>query len=362
MNINFKKIVRQIHLWLGLASGLIVFIICITGFLYVFENEIREYTNKEYLHVSIEQKPFIGLKKIVENYELLETNQKLTNIKINIEQPNAAIEISTRKRDTYYFNPYDGSLIHHRNSDWLYIVLELHRNLLLGEMGKSIQGWSVIIFIAMLITGLVLWFPNQRRLLKQSLRIKWNASTKRINYDLHQIFGFYAAFVLLIIAFTGIYFNYDTVKQAVNLITGTTLRKGDKATSTLQNASITMADRYHNIFERVNIEYPGATSVSFSIRKTGELRVRIIYPYKWARKHNTIFLDNSTGQILRTKLYKDNNLADRYEASNRDLHTGVFFGIGGKIIWSLGSLIGASLPISGFLIWWNKRKTIKAKK
>lgn len=362
MTKGFKNTIRQIHLWLGLASGLIVFIVSITGFLYVFEEEIRDFSQKEYLHVPVQEKPFIGLKTIIENYERLEPKQKITALKINKEEPNAAVEISTKKKKTYYFNPYDGSLVNQQNSDWLDTVLEIHRTLLLGEFGEFIQGWSVVIFIIMLITGLILWFPNQRRLLKQSLKIKWSGSFKRVNFDLHQVLGFYASIFLLLIAFSGTYFRYDTVKKGVSLVTGTTLRKGDEVLSKEKIDSTTIPVRYNTIYESANSKYPGATSISFSIRKTGELRLRMTYPNTWARNQNTIFFDGKTGQMLRTKLYKDNNAADIYEASNHDLHTGVFFGFIGKIIWSLVSLIGASLPITGFIIWWKKGKKSKSKK
>ncbi|SMO91168.1 PepSY-associated TM helix domain-containing protein [Flavobacterium nitrogenifigens] len=362
MSKGFKKTIRQIHLWLGLASGLIVFIVSITGFLYVFEEEIRDFSNKEYLHVPVQEKPFIGLKTIIENYERLEPKQKITALKIEKEEPNATVQISTKKKKVYYFNPYDGTLINQQGADWLNTVLEIHRTLLLGEVGEFIQGWSVVIFIVMLITGLILWFPKQRRQLKQSLKIKWSGSSKRINFDLHQVLGFYASIFLLLIAFSGTYFKYDAVKKGVSLVTGSKLRKGDEVVSNAKIDSTTIPVRYNNIYENANAKYPGATSVSFSIRKTGELRLRMTYPNDWARNQNTLFFDGKTGQILRTKLYKDNNAADVYEASNHDLHTGVFFGLTGKIIWSLVSLIGASLPITGFIIWWKKGKKSKKKK
>lgn len=362
MTKGFKKTIRQIHLWLGLASGLIVFIVSITGFLYVFEEEIRDFTNKEYLHVPAQNKPFIGLKTIIENYEHLEPKQKITALKINKAEPNAAVQISTKKKKTYYFNPYNGTLINQQGADWLNTVLEIHRTLLLGEVGEFIQGWSVVIFIIMLITGLILWFPKKRRQLKQSLKIKWSGSFQRINFDLHQVLGFYASIFLLLIAFSGTYFKYDAVKKGVSLVTGSKLRKGDEVVSNAKIDSTTIPVRYSNIYENANAKYPGATSVSFSVRKTGELRLRMTYPNDWARKQNTIFFDGKTGKMLRTKLYKDNNAADVYEASNYDLHTGIFFGLTGKVIWSLVSLIGASLPITGFIIWWKKgRKSKKIK-
>jgi uncharacterized iron-regulated membrane protein len=38
------------------------------------------------------------------------------------------------------------------------------------------------------------------------------------------------------------------------------------------------------------------------------------------------------------------------------LHTGEIFGQFTKFLWFLGCLIATSLPVSGTLIWWNKRK------
>ncbi|MRX41344.1 PepSY domain-containing protein [Flavobacterium sp. LC2016-23] len=364
MKKGFKKAVRQIHLWLGLASGLIVLIISITGFLYVFEAEIRDAAQQEFLHVPVQQKPFIGLTAILENYQRLEPKQKITALKVNKEEANATVQISTKKKKTYYFNPYDGSLVNEKGADWLNTVLEVHRTLLLGEAGEFIQGWSVVIFLIMLITGLILWFPNQMRLVKQSLQIKWSGSFKRVNYDLHQVLGFYAAVVLLLIAFSGLYFKFDTAKKAVNVVTRTTLSKGTEAVPPAKIDSTTIPVRYNKIYESVNAQYPGASSISFSVRKTGELRVRMTYPNQWAsaRKQNSIFFDGKTGALVRTKLYKDNNAADVYEASNHDLHTGAFFGLAGKILWSVVSLIGASLPVTGFIIWWKKGKKSKGKK
>jgi uncharacterized iron-regulated membrane protein len=352
MTKGFKKAIRQIHLWLGLATGLIVFIVSITGFLYTFEKEIRDFTQKEYLHVPVQDKPFIGLKSIIESYQHLEPKQKITVIKINKDEPNATVQVSNKKRKTYYFNPYNATLVNQRGSDWLNIVLGLHQDLLLGDVGEFIQGWSVVIFLLILITGLILWFPNQRRLVKQSLRIKWSGSFKRVNFDLHQVLGFYASIFLLVMAFSGTYFAFEGSKEAVNFVTGSKLRKGDEVLNTAKKIdSTTIPTRYNTIYESTNSKYPGATSVTFSVRKTGELRLRLVYPNKWAtaRNQNTFFFDGKTGQLLRTKLY------------NYDLHTGAFFGLPGKIIWSIASLIGASLPITGFLIWWKKGKK-KSKK
>jgi uncharacterized iron-regulated membrane protein len=353
-----KNLARQVHLWLGLGTGIIVFIISITGCIYVFEEEIRDFTKQKELYSPIENKPFIGLEKIVTTFQKEVPKEKITSIKINQKEPNASVELSTKKK-IYYFNPYDGTLINREKQDWLTVVRKLHTNLLLGETGSFIQRWSVVIFLLMLITGLILWFPNQMRLLRQSLTIKWSASFKRVNYDMHNVLGFYASFILIVIVLTGLFFAFKEVKNTAAFLTGTKLTDGIKVEEKPIVSKEPVAIRYDRIYKTATQQYPGANTATLSIKKDGDLRLRLLYPYNWSRKQNTFFYDPETGQLLRYKLYKDFNSADTIEATNYDLHTGRLFGLFGKIVAFLASLIAASLPITGFIIWLKKKKKKK---
>jgi uncharacterized iron-regulated membrane protein len=357
---KLKNAARQIHLWLGLSTGIIVFIISITGCIYVFEEEIRDATNQEELFIPIQQKPFVGLEKIISNFKKEVPKQKITSIRINEQVPNASVELSTKKK-IYYFNPYDGTLINQEKQDWLVTVRKLHTNLLLGETGSFIQRWSVVIFVLMLITGIIIWFPKQIKSLKQALTIKWKGTAKRINYDLHNVLGFYASFILLIIALTGLFFAFKEVKNTAAFLTGSELTDGKKADEKPIELKESLAVRYDRIYKTAMQQYPGATTSTLSIKKNGDLRLRLLYPYNWSRKQNTFFYSPSTGQLLRYKLYKDFNSADVIEAGNYDLHTGRLFGYFGKIIAFLASLIAASLPFTGFIIWLRKKKKKSSK-
>ncbi|SHG38855.1 PepSY-associated TM helix domain-containing protein [Pedobacter caeni] len=357
---RFKNAIRQIHLWLGLGTGLVVFVVSVTGCLYVFEEEIRDLTQKEYLYVPVQEKSFVGLDQIIRNFETLSPKDKIGLIRIRESEPNATVSITSKKKKNYYFNPYDGQLVNKGGADWLSVVLDIHMTLLMGETGKFIQRWSVVIFVLMLATGLVLWFPNQMRLLRQSLSIKWNASFKRVNYDLHNVLGFYASGILIVVSLTGLYFAFKEVKTGVSFFTGSKLGEGKKVTVIAGKANHEpLAVRYNTIYKSILQQYPEAASTSISIRKNGELRLRTLSPYRWARNQNTFFFDEATGQLLRSKLYKDFNKADLYEATNYDLHTGQLFGWFGKIIACFASLISASLPVTGAVIWWKKRKKKK---
>src|SRR6218665_2680410 len=45
---RFRRVNDWLHLWLGLASGIIVFIVCITGCIWVFNEEIMGLIQHEY--------------------------------------------------------------------------------------------------------------------------------------------------------------------------------------------------------------------------------------------------------------------------------------------------------------------------
>ena len=342
-------------MFLGLTSGIVVFTISITGCMYVFEEEIRDATESAKLYAPPRQMPFIGLEKVIANFQTIAPKEKIVSIAINKRIPNATVELSTKK-NSYFFNPYNGTLVYKGQHDWLDTVEEIHKTLLMGETGKVIQHWSVVTFVIMLISGMILWFPGQMRLLKQSLSIKWQGTIKRINYDLHNVLGFYASWILVVISLTGLFFAFKEVKTAAAFFTGTKLTEGKKITSVPPAIFKSLPERYNSIYETTSKQYPGANFIVISVRKSGELRVRILYPYRWSRNQNTFFFDEGTGQLLRAKFYKEFNGADLIEATNYDLHTGRIFGIFGKIVAFIASLISASLPVTGFIIWLRKKR------
>lgn len=341
-------------MWLGLGTGLIVFVISITGCLYVFEKEIRDFTQKESLYVPTENKAFIGLDAIIQNFNKISGGDKITLIRIKNSQANATVALSSGSDNVFYFNPYSAELVKKTSQDWLHIIQEIHTSLLLGEAGKFIIRWSVVIFVIMLVTGIILWFPGQLRVLKQALTIKWSASFKRVNYDLHNVLGFYSSGILLLIAISGLYFGFKEVKMAISFLTGTSLSEGKQPAINLQKEVSEL--NYSDLYKSISLSNPGAESASLSIRKNGEVRIRMIHPYKGYRKQNTYYFDSASGQLLRYKLYKDFNSADIVEAANYDVHTGQIFGLFGKLVACIASLISASLPVTGFIIWMKRRK------
>ena len=138
------------------------------------------------------------------------------------EKANAAYIFTAKKDRAISVNPYTGEIIGVRNTkkDFLKTVLRLHRTLLLGDVGKQIVKWNSLIFLILCISGLVLWWPKQKRFFKRAATINFKTKNRKaFNWDLHSVLGFYGLFVLVLISLTGMFFAFDGVKDLVRIAT-----------------------------------------------------------------------------------------------------------------------------------------------
>ena len=68
-----------------------------------------------------------------------------------------------------------------------------------------------------------------------------------------------------------------------------------------------------------------------------------------------LWFDRHTGRRLGADRGRDPNAGDRLRSMTYDIHTGRIAGIPGRLIVFLASLVAASLPVTGALVWWNRR-------
>ena len=374
-----KKAIGQLHLWLGMISGLVVFIISITGCIYVFEKELKAwaYADRETVEV-----PDHAIKKPLA--ELLAVANKAAGKEHPIQNitvsaiPNQTYSFRPKQiRDTkaythfgeivynhrFYLNPYTATVVKDENTTYEFftVVLRMHRNLLINRtVGKLIIGISVIIFVIMLLSGIVLWWPKNKNAAKQRVWFKWKESTnlKRKNYDLHNILGFYSLFILLAIALTGLMFSFPKFEKSVEwMVNGGAGSPEPKAlvSDKTQSGSFMPIDKIlHQVAamnpdaHTFNISLPEKAKGVVSVTAQGSSHIR------YDRKEQQF--DQYTGKLLLTSGFGDMNTGEKLSAMNYDIHVGSILGLPGKVLVFFVGLISASLPITGFAIWWGRKK------
>ncbi|WP_313155021.1 PepSY-associated TM helix domain-containing protein [Sphingobacterium multivorum] len=369
----FSKINAWLHLWLGLAAGIPVIILAITGCVLVFEHDIKELTTN-YIHIeprsAEEQLPPSAIYKAV--------NHILPDKKIASSWYNGldkSVKVSLDHSDSLvYVNPYTAeilAIVDHE--DFFHFMDEGHRHLWMPvKIGRQVVGWSTFIFFILLITGLILWWPKKwnKRSREQSFSIKWKAKFKRVNYDLHNVLGFYSLTIALIMCFTGLIMSFPWIRSAVVSLTGgypskPKIEKSNKEEQIEQplNDALVVADQ---IWYKVRHEYA----------KYNKEAVIVHYPEP---EDKTVYactdMEGGTWRDLNFDRYTlelagrkqgpidEANTTEWLMRSNYALHTGFIGGMTTKIIYFVASLICATLPITGCYIWWGKkRKTVKKTK
>ncbi|AYN05359.1 PepSY domain-containing protein [Flavobacterium sp. 140616W15] len=368
---RFSKINAWLHLWLGLASGLVVFIMGITGCILVFEQEIKHATSP-WLNVEAQEsekvlppsKIYAAVSKALPNKEIhgLWYNGLDKTIKVDIESDSLI-----------FVNPYNGvitGIVDHE--DFFHIMDEGHRHLWLGrDVGSQVTAWGTLIFFFLLISGLILWFPKKwnKTTRNASFKIKWNAKFKRLNYDLHNVMGFYTIILALLISFTGLLMSFHWVRSSTYWIAGGWADEKEKKEQIFTVKKDTLSKKQLDKLAAADFIW---NKVRKEIAKENKEAVIIDLPHEpeddfyactdmnkgvW----RDLYFDQQTLELKpNSQKYIDNERFSKWlMRSNYSLHIGAIGGIPTKILYFVGSLICASLPVTGFYIWWGRKKKAK---
>lgn len=366
-----KKITGVVHLWLGLLSGAIVLFLGITGCMLAFEREIRNIT-EPYAYVESRDVQYLSpsvLKAVAEKH--------LDGHKVNgVEYPGKgkAAVASYYDESNYklvYLDPYTGEplKVKNMNRDFFRIIVNGHFYLWLPpDIGQPIVASATLIFLVMLITGMILWWPKNKAARKQRFSIKWNAKWRRVNYDLHNVLGFYMTWVAIFIAITGLVWGFQWFARSVYWVSsgGKSMveHKHPVSDTTKIKEGVNVAD-YVWAAHKPYVNEKEALAVYFPLTHTDPVEVAVNHRPGTYYNADYYHYDQYTAKELHADgsyagKYKDATVADKIVRMNYDIHVGAILGLPGKIMAFFASLIAASLPVTGFYIWWGRRKKKKA--
>jgi uncharacterized iron-regulated membrane protein len=369
--VKIKNTARVVHLWLGMFSGVIISLMCISGALFVFAEEMMHAYNKEYLHVTPGEERLTVDELLMtyktnfpgEVYYWINTYNKPNrsfNVVSGIPKNDGSKDVRLKLT---FINPYTGKIIgEDLNSGHLaYLVAHFHGELLMGEVGLWIIRVATVIFLIELILGLILWWPTSKKGIQKAFKPRHKAIALVIIHDLHRVYGFYGLWLLLISVGTGLIMSFDYIeKPAMAAFGGYPEIVGQEIPQPrkVKNKSFATLQLMYENFER---EYPAG--YKFALMALWPDSNATVQHVLIDRGHRFLHLygDNKifnryTGKQLHTpeidKFEKNQDIME----SVRNTHMGTIGGWPTKILAVIIGLFGASLPITGFLIWRSRRK------
>lgn len=367
--ITFKKLAGVLHLWMGLASGLVIIIIALTGAIYAWQPELSE-AFYSHLHVKAQEKPFVALSVLKEKAEAELPGKTISRISYAGRDHSVGVSFNNKKAGYYYIvymNPYSGEVIKVKDMDRDFFrqVLNGHMHLWLPDpVGKNIVAFSTLIFGLIIVTGIVMWWPRKwsKAARKQSLSVKWDASPKRLNYDLHNVLGFYASWIMLFVVLTGLVWAFESVRNTEYWMFsgGKTFPAADKAKSI--KPAVALADNpLDKVAAQMDARYPNPARMQYLLpaNDKGVITVRMFPEEKRSFNGDYFAFNQYTAAELpgaaRGK-YEEANGGEKANRMTFDIHTGMIGGLPLRLIVFFAALVTASLPVTGFYIWWGKKK------
>ncbi len=372
-----RKIFRHIHLWLSVPFGLIITLICFSGAMLVFEAEIMKIFRHDLYYVKEVKEAPLPADKIMENVAgILPDDVTATGLNI-FADPERSYQVSLSKprRSSLFVDPYTGEVLgKYERSPFFLTMFKLHRWLLDSMkpgsdifVGKLVVGISTLIFVFILISGIVIWWPRTRKALVNSLKISTGKGLKRFWYDLHVAGGMYILLFLLVMALTGLTWSFSWYRTGFYRIFGVEVqqRKSGKASSSShgkeknnEHADTKPAVSYaywQQVYEELAKQNDGYKQITVSdgtatvaFDRLGNQRASDRYTF-----------DPDNGTITSVDLYKDTEKSGKIRGWIYSVHVGNWGGTFTRILYFIAALGGASLPLTGYYLWikkWIRKK------
>lgn len=396
------KIFRKLHLWLSVPFGIFITLICFSGAMLIFEPEITRAVKSDVYYVAEVKESPLEMGEVMEKVKAtLPDSVAITGVTVMADKERAwQVNLSKPRRASVFVDQYTGEVTgRYERLGFFSTMFKLHRWLLDSanphgdgvKVGKLLVGISTLIFVIALITGIVIWWPRAHNNFRHSMSIPFSKGWKGFWKGLHVAGGMYALIFVLAMALTGLTWSFDWYRTAFYAVCGvehTPRNMGQQqAAATESKASEGRPEGrgnrgegrpegrgnrgnhgegrpesngewhheaprsqfagWQSAYTQLSTSNPDAPQItisdgtaSVSLGTTGNTRASDRYSFN--PRH---------GEVEPVSKYADSVEADKLRGWIYSIHTGSLGGLVTRILWLLGALLGASLPLTGYYIW-----------
>ena len=206
-------ILRWLHRWLGIAQGVFIAIVGLTGSWLIYDRELAAP-----VYVLDAASDVLPLQQLYE--QALKYLPAETDVAVRFPQkPGLPYQVWAGE-DQVVIDQYSGNVLAVRNAEfWPYgWMFHLHKELLLGKSGETLSGWQGILLFLIVLAGVVLWWPRKW---KAAFQLRFRQSGLIFWRDLHKQVGIVATPFLLLAIVTGVSLNFsEWVSQTASMVFG----------------------------------------------------------------------------------------------------------------------------------------------
>lgn len=367
-----RKTLFKWHSYLALIAMIPVLVISITGSILVFKVEIDSLLRPHHMVVNptitdtSQTTQRLALDDLMSRIQATYPDYILAGWELFGTEDNAVIEEHGRSDTAYaikkntetwfkiYINQYTGEILsepkhmEHYITDWL---LELHYAFLLHFSGTVIGAIFGLILLFLGISGIILY----RKFWRKLFTLRWGSAKRILFSDVHKMVGIFSSPVLIIIAFTGVYWNVSIVlhellehgfEEAHPAITEPYHAETISFESLRENASIQI-----DSFRATYLAIPNEPKMDITFFGEVDTPNPLISQYA-----SMVTYHHKTGDLVMASDIRDAGFLRKFDDSTRKLHFGYFAGIWSKIVWCIIGMSPVILMITGLIMYLIRRQ------
>lgn len=353
-----RRLLFQVHLWVGVLTGTYLSIVCVTGSALVFRIDIQRALYPG-LFTAGAPGPLVDPLTVMERVSRAYPDHALSGV-----------EAPTATRDTYLAYVTKGSsfltvLVDPVSADVLgelpdrtlvRAIQDLHFSLMLGSAGRLFNGIGSACGIVMCVTGLAIWWPGAGSVLR-ALTVNIRRTGRRVTWEIHRAVGAWSVIFLLIWAGTGLSFIFPSAfRSAVGWVSPVTVIRppGSNATDVGDPAG---RPTWGAQVARARALMPGRPVARVVLPAHGRAPFLVMFaresPTPTGAVLESVYLDQFTGAPLPYNR-EPQTAGDRIVSAMVPLHVGAVVNRTVKYVWFIMGLTPPLLFGTGLAMWWTR--------
>lgn len=345
---KFSKKIFRWHHWCGLAVGLFLLMMSITGSVLVFSEEWEE----------LEDPPLIinqgkGRPSFDASLNAIRQSNPGYEIRLyHMPLPDRALVFELRKKEIVrkiYVHPVTGKILKEENQahrSFQRQLLLLHYTLWSGTTGKIIVFFVGILFLITLATGVVIYRKSILRVLRFRVRIN-KRSLRAKHSSWHRIIGVWSLLFNVLVVSTGLVLSGQI---SLNALKNPPPKQADiKPLASLDNLLIRIGESNPDFEIHLIRIRPGGNSIQLLGRDIHD-------PSVYGNYYSSFSINGLSGETENSLFMKNLSYSNRLFKMAGPLHFGNYGGLPVKILYSILGLSPGLLAITGFFIWLRRKK------
>ena len=353
-----RRVLFQVHLWTGIATGLYVVVVCTTGAALVFRIDLQRAMHPSLFTPSTDG-PAVEAATVMERVRDAFPSDRLSGVDAPTTTRPTYLAYVIRGTSflTVLADPVTGAVLGELPERSLVrTVQDLHFDLLGGRTGRVVNGIGAVGLFTMSLTGLVIWWQgvNWRR----GFSVSFGRSWRRVIWELHGAVGIWTLVLIAAWSVTGFYFAFPAaVRNAVNRVSPITVSRAPQSNPAGMGLGPTPS--WRTLVAAASQRVPGAfvARVVVPADNRGAFLVQFseITPAPAGSPDLTsVYLDHFTGAVLEAPSPRGRTAGDVVMAWLAPLHVGNFGGLGVRLAWAILGLAPPLLFLTGFVMWWTR--------